>query len=196
MHDAVTFSFRFILFALIHSFLASDASKKFCDTYLPTSMQRYYRLLYNLFSLLLFVWVMAIYPMPAVLYFFPGVWSLVCNALQLAVFVLLFRCAAQTGLAALLGLHQPTVTELCTSGCYAQVRHPLYTLSVLFLALNPVMTVKWLLLTILSSAYFVMGAIIEERRLEKEFGDVYRNYRRHVPMFVPQLTRGGKHRAS
>jgi protein-S-isoprenylcysteine O-methyltransferase Ste14 len=67
------------------------------------------------------------------------------------------------------------------------VRHPLYLYSTLFLVLNPVMTAQWFLLTIFSIAYFIVGAMIEERRLLKEFGDEYRGYRRHVPFIIPSV---------
>ncbi|BDV43085.1 hypothetical protein GURASL_20080 [Geotalea uraniireducens] len=189
MNGATTFSLRFIAFALIHSLLASDFCKKAGSRYLPAALQRFYRLSYNLLSLVIFAWVMAAYPLPPVLYIVPGAWSLVCTALQLILLLLLYRCAAQTGLAALLGLQAAETGELCTTGCYGLVRHPLYSLSAAFLIVTPVMTVKWLLLTVFSCCYFVVGAIIEEQRLGRKFGDTYRNYRRRVPMFIPRISK-------
>jgi len=59
--------------------------------------------------------------------------------------------------------------------------------STLFLALNPVMTGQWLLLTILSLIYFIVGGIIEEGRLIQQFGEEYLRYRQQVPFMIPSL---------
>ena len=151
---------------------------------------RFYRLIYNLSALVMFGWVMSAYRNSPVLYYAPGVWSLVIYLVQLAIATMLFNCVRQTGTADFLGFSQIRGTEssdrhLVTSGCYAIVRHPLYLLSIIFMILNPVMTVQWLLLTILSVIYFICGAFIEERRLVAAFGDEYRRYQSRVPFLLP-----------
>ena len=113
-------------------------------------------------------------------------------AAQLSVAVVLFRCVRQTGSGDFLGINQlrsanAQPRKLVTSGWYAHVRHPLYLYSMLFLVLNPVMTGQWLLLTIFSVAYFIVGGMIEERRLLEEFGDEYRRYRQRVPFMIPSV---------
>jgi protein-S-isoprenylcysteine O-methyltransferase Ste14 len=35
------------------------------------------------------------------------------------------------------------------------------------------------------SAYFIIGAILEERKLLQEFGEKYREYQENVSMFIP-----------
>lgn len=116
-------------------------------------------------------------------------WS--CTLLQAVVALLLFGCVRRTGAATLLGLSQLGGKEethrLVTDGCYSFVRHPLYLYSTLFLILNPIMTLEWALLTALSVPYFIIGGLIEERRLEAEFGDRYRRYRSRVPFMIPRL---------
>jgi protein-S-isoprenylcysteine O-methyltransferase Ste14 len=129
-----------------------------------------------------------------VLYFVPGVMSLVMYLLQLISLGILISCVRQTDMAEFLGLKRSdTATmsppRLVTGGWYAIVRHPLYLFSTLFLILNPVMTDQWLLLTILSTIYFMVGALIEERRLVGLFGDEYRRYRREVPFMIPSPSR-------
>jgi len=140
----------------------------------------------------MFGWVMASCHGSAVLYELqgPGRWSL--YFLQAVIAGVLIRCVSQTGSGDFLGISQlcsaaTSPHSLVTSGCYARVRHPLYLYSTLFLALNPVMTVCWLLLTCLSVAYFIIGGVIEERRLLKEFGDAYLEYRQRVPFMIPRL---------
>ena len=34
-------------------------------------------------------------------------------------------------------------------------------------------------------AYFYAGTFFEERRMERKYGEGYREYRRHVPRFLP-----------
>jgi protein-S-isoprenylcysteine O-methyltransferase Ste14 len=133
---------------------------------------------------------MAAYRTSPVLYFAPGIWSLVMYLAQLVIAAILFVCIRQTGAADFLGIAQlrtgqPRHDRLITDGWYAIVRHPLYLFSILFLLLNPVMTLQWLLLTILSAIYFIIGAMIEEQRFLKVFGDEYRRYRHNVPFIIP-----------
>ena len=156
--------------------------------------RRSYRLTYNLASLAMFGWVMAAYRNSPVLYFAPGVWSLVMYLLQLFVACILFRCLRQTGIADFLGLGKASTdasseARLATTGCYGMVRHPLYLFATIFLVLNPVMTAQWLLLTLYSVTYFIIGAFIEEQRLVEQFGDEYRRYRQDVPFMVPRFGR-------
>jgi protein-S-isoprenylcysteine O-methyltransferase Ste14 len=47
------------------------------------------------------------------------------------------------------------------------------------------MTVGHLLFSVLTTAYVVIGALLEERDLVELFGDQYRHYRQKVPMLVP-----------
>ena len=151
---------------------------------------RFYRLVYNLGALVMFGWVMAAYRNSPVLYYAPGVWSLVIYLIQLVVAIILFNCLRQTGTADFLGFKEFQTTtssdrHLVTIGCYAIVRHPLYLLSSIFMILNPVMSAQWLLLTTLSAIYFTSGALIEERRLVARFGDEYLRYQQRVPFMIP-----------
>jgi len=179
---------RLAVFALLHSFLALPALQGRIAGRFPL-LGRFYRLFYNLIALATFFWAMAAWNLSPVLYLVPGAGSLLFHLIQLVSLVLLARCASQTGIGDLLGLTQlrrlTGDRHLVTSGCYARVRHPLYSLSLVFLALNPVMTLKWAILTAFAAAYFTVGARIEERRLRAEFGDSYRRYQEQVPMFIP-----------
>lgn len=189
--DYVIFIGRCIIFALAHSLFAAQRTKRSFSR--PSGSEpRFYRLFYNLASLALLAWVMAAYRQSPLFYAVPapGRWFL--HAGQLVVALIILRCVRQTGTADFLGfsqLHARVVPArtLITSGWYARVRHPLYLYSTLFLLLNPVMTAQWCLLTIFSITYFIVGGLIEERRLVEEFGDEYREYRRRVPFMIPSL---------
>jgi protein-S-isoprenylcysteine O-methyltransferase Ste14 len=191
--DYAVFIGRFIIFAVVHSLFAANRTKQ-AFSRAAGKEPRSYRLLYNLASLAMFAWVMAAYRTSPLLYAVPGIGKWLLYMAQLVVAVVLFRCVCQTGSGDFLGIRQFRTPagqphRLVTCGYYARVRHPLYFFSTLFLLLNPVMTGQWLLLTVLSVAYFVIGGIIEESRLLKEFGDQYRQYRLQVPFMIPTLRR-------
>jgi len=189
--DYAVFIVRCVLFGIVHSLFAAKRTKQ---AFHPVDGRepRFYRLLYNLGSLAMFGWVMAAYRTSPLLYTAPGIWRWVLHAGQLVVAVVIFRCVRQTGAGDFLGISQlrsaaAQPRKLVTDGWYARVRHPLYLYSTLFLVLNPVMTAQWLLLTIFSVAYFIVGGMIEERRLLQEFGDEYERYRQRVPFMVPSV---------
>ena len=79
--------------------------------------------------------------------------------------------------------------RLITDRLYGLVRHPQYT--GLFIALFGEGVVHWptifsvSLFPIIVLAYYLL-ARSEERKVEEEFGDEYRAYRKRVPMFIPR----------
>lgn len=190
MPDYALFILRFILFAAVHSLFAADRVKQLIRRALGNE-PRWYRLIYNLLSLIMFGWVMAAYRHSPLLYYVPGSASLIMYALQAIILMLMFGCVRKTDAAAFLGFSQLRAAQvphlLVTDGFYARVRHPLYLFSMLFLLLNPVMTLQWALLTVLSLAYFIIGGLIEDQRLEEAFGEQHRRYRAAVPFMIPHL---------
>lgn len=187
MSDKVDFILRFVLFAAVHSIFSSDWAKKIFHG----AGRQGYRLSYNIASLLMFGWVMSAYRHSEVLYFVPGIWSLVMYLLQLVVLVMLVSCLRQTGVGEFLGFAKPASVSFTNTGWYSIVRHPLYFFTIIFMVLNPVMTAQWLMLTIMSTSYFIIGGLIEERRLVIEFGEAYRHYQLQVPFLIPRLVRSG-----
>jgi protein-S-isoprenylcysteine O-methyltransferase Ste14 len=191
MSDAVQFVFRFFLFVLVHSLFAIPLLKERVVER-NRHLRRFYRLYYNVASLVVFGWVMSVFRNSTVLYVVPGVWSLVMHAMQVIFFIVLIGCVRQTGIAEFLGVNQVThdgvqTPRLVTDGGYRVVRHPLYLFSILIFFCNPVISVRWLLLSVLSTVYFLAGACLEERRLLKEFGNEYLIYQRMVPFILPRL---------
>ena len=189
--DYALFIVRCILFGVAHSLFAAKRTKQ-AFSRVAGREPHTYRLLYNLASLAMFGWVMAAYRTSPLLYAAPGIWRWVLYAAQLVAAAAIFRCLRQTVTGDFIGISQLRSAivqprKLVTSGWYARVRHPLYLFSTLFLVLNPVMTAQWSLLTIFSVAYFIVGGMIEERRLLKEFGDEYDRYRQRVPFMIPSL---------
>ena len=191
MPESIDFILRFTLFCIIHSSLAVPRVKQRIQELLGRSLNGY-RLVYNLFSIMLFGWVTLAWQSTSVLYVPPGIWSLVLHGLQGLILWACFLCLRQTGLSGFLGTDlagpdQPP--RLVTTGWYGLVRHPLYLLAILFLVLNPVITTRWIVLTLLSIPYFIGGALLEERRMLKQFGSIYREYQRTVPFLFPRFRR-------
>jgi protein-S-isoprenylcysteine O-methyltransferase Ste14 len=142
--------------------------------------------------MLLFGWVMLAWQSTSVLFVAPGIWSLILYGMQFLILWAGFICLRQTGLAEFLGTdlkreHRPSA--LITTGCYAIVRHPLYLLGILFLLLNPVITTRWIALTVFSIPYLLFGALLEERRMLRHLGPIYSSYQREVPFLIPRLNR-------
>jgi protein-S-isoprenylcysteine O-methyltransferase Ste14 len=71
-------------------------------------------------------------------------------------------------------------------GPYRWVRHPLYLFMIVMIWSCPDLTSDRLLFNGLWTVWIVMGSILEERDLVLEFGDVYREYQRKVPMLIPR----------
>ena len=68
---------------------------------------------------------------------------------------------------------------------YKYVRHPLYFGGILGLWATPHMTFTHLFFALCLSAYFIIGAMFEERDLVADFGDTYRDYQKSTPMMFP-----------
>ena len=186
MPEGLLFTIRFTIFAALHSILAIPQVQK--KIFISTGLtENQYRIAYNFVSVVIFIWVMSSWATTYVLYVVPGIWSLIMHCVQLILLILLLLSLRQTGLKEFLGINNDDRSDksFVTDGFYAFVRHPVYLYSILFMLMNPVMTTRWLTLTVLSTIYMLAGALLEEKRLKKRFGDKYAEYRARVPFIVP-----------
>ncbi len=184
-----------ILWGVLHSILASHGFKALVRRLLgDTAFERIYRLFYNLFASVSFIPVLAMlvaFPDLA-LYSIPSPWVYATLVIQGLAALALVAGVMQTGPWEFIGLAQlsgPLKKEsaLVTNGLYARVRHPLYTAGLVFIWLTPEMTVNRLVLWSIFSLYIVIGAYFEERKLLKDFGEVYAAYKARTPMLIPTL---------
>jgi len=156
---------------------------------------RWYRLAYNVFagiSFLPILWLVAVLP-DQKLYLVPFPWVILTSLGQIVGVIIIVLGIWQADAWSFIGIRQvrtPTSQvekpKLIISGSYRWVRHPLYTGSLLFIWLTPLMTANSLALIIALSIYLVIGPKFEERRLLHEFGEDYAAYQKQVPMIIPR----------
>ncbi len=79
--------------------------------------------------------------------------------------------------------HQPG--PFVVRGPYRWVRHPLYICVIVLFWAEPSVTLDRLLFNVLWTVWIYVGTLLEERDLIREFGDVYRQYQKTVPMLIP-----------
>jgi len=180
------------LWGYFHSLTASLWAKEQARRKWGAASRRYYRLIYNVISLITFLPVLAlvVYLPDRFLYVVPSPWAVLMLLGQLLALIALVAGILQTDAWQFLGFRQlvsekPDSPRLVVSGFYRCVRHPLYTAGLIFIWLQPEMTANRLALNIGLSACLVVGALYEERKLIKEFGQAYQEYRERTPMLIP-----------
>ena len=70
------------------------------------------------------------------------------------------------------------------SGIHRIIRHPWYLGGILIVWAQD-MSASTILINMVISVYFMIGAVLEERKLVLEFGEKYREYQRTVSMLFP-----------
>lgn len=181
------------LWAIAHSLLASLRLKDFLRHLLGDRLMRFYRLLYNLFAVIsiapVFYLMISLPDKP--LYQVSPPWSYIMLAGQGLSTLFLVGAILQTDVFAFAGLRQLATDhkegKLITYGLYRFVRHPLYTFSLLILWLSPRLSVNSFIVYLALTFYVLIGAFFEERKLMREFGPAYVDYRRVTPMLIPGL---------
>ena len=181
------------VFAIQHSVMARRQFKQWWTKFVPKSVERS---TYVLFSSLALILLCAMWrPMPTV------IWRLdnpqlrmATTALSFMGFLIVLSSTFLINHFELFGLHQVTsnlngaampVPRFRTPLYYKFVRHPIYLGFIIAFWATPVMTVGHLLFAAVTSAYIVVGILLEERDLIDLFGDEYRRYKSRVSMLVP-----------
>ncbi len=177
-------SLLWVIYFTIHTLLASDKAKE------KINLGDNYRLGYNLLAITLLI--------PIVIYqnsitdfqvFNTSTLTVVIGYLGTAIGLFLFFIALKgyDG-KEFIGIEQPTTLQpLKTDGLNQYVRHPLYSSALLFLWF------LWLtqggfihlLVSVLISAYLVIGSKSEEKKLVNVYGEEYITYKNTVKMLIP-----------
>lgn len=184
-----------LVYGVVHSLLATLAAKARARQWFGPGADRWYRLAYNTFGILTFLPILALTAALSSerLYVIPTPWSYITLVGQLLALLVLGIGLLQTRIWSFLGFEQmlnppeSSTSQLVTGGLYRWVRHPLYTAGLVFIWLTPIMTSNLLALNIGLTVYLVLGAIYEERKLVREFGETYIDYQQRTPMLIPGL---------
>jgi protein-S-isoprenylcysteine O-methyltransferase Ste14 len=194
----MTLSFWLIILAvlgygLLHTLLASVKIKANTRRWFGAKTDRVYRIAYNIIAVftLLPILLLPVLLVDKEIYRIHLPWVIVTLSIQALAIIILVVGLRQTGLSSFIGIQQLLLPEdtspprLITNGLYHYVRHPLYSCGLVFIWLIPIMTWNLLALLIGLSAYIIVGAYFEERKLLIEFGTAYADYRQRTPMLIP-----------
>jgi protein-S-isoprenylcysteine O-methyltransferase Ste14 len=179
------------VYGIVHSLMASIGFKDLLYTLFGKPAERYYRLFYSIFSVVTLLPVLALAALipDQTLYTIPQPWATLAVIVQVAAVLLMSYSLMQTGAFQFVGLSQAlglgNKDKLNIGGLYRYMRHPLYTFSLIVLWLTPTMSRNMLILYAAFTVYFIIGALVEERKLERTFGEDYRKYKSRTPFLIP-----------
>lgn len=197
--DILLIVLLFSLFAFSHTWLASRKFKTALTEKIGSRIA-FYRMFYNVSSLLFFLALLAIAPKPDVIIYdlqFP--FDIITFALQVLSLIGLIWTFSQFDSKEFLGISQiiryfngtykaetlDEKQELKFDGAFKLSRHPVYLFSILFLGFRPQMSLFYLILFICCVVYFYVGSIYEEKKLVEVFGNEYREYQKRTPRIFP-----------
>jgi methanethiol S-methyltransferase len=80
---------------------------------------------------------------------------------------------------------QPKILPLVIRGPYKLARHPLYFFSLLMIWSCPDLSADRLVFNMLWTGWIIVGTLLEETDLVREYGDEYRDYQRAISMLIP-----------
>jgi protein-S-isoprenylcysteine O-methyltransferase Ste14 len=196
----------FTLFALSHTWLASRKLKLRLAKKIGDKIA-FYRMFYNVSSLIFFAAFLAIAPKPGVIIYdlqFP--FDIITFVLQVLSLIGLIWTFSQFDSKEFLGISQiirfmngtfsadtlDEKQELKFDGPFKYMRHPVYFFFILFLGFRPQMSLFYFVLFICCVIYFYVGSIFEERKLIEVFGEQYIEYRQRTPRIFPLKINGKK----
>jgi protein-S-isoprenylcysteine O-methyltransferase Ste14 len=183
------------IWCFLHSFLITPAVTGFVQKRFEKAY-RYYRVYYNFIALAslipVLIYSFSIKVIPV--FRWEGPFRIVQGLLVVSALLLFIGGARFYDLAQFLGIRQVRENSACSlltndcrldsGGILGMVRHPWYAGGILIVwARN--LDMAAILTNLIINGYFLIGTLLEERKLLSEFGEEYVNYQQHVSMLFP-----------
>jgi len=197
--DILVITLLIFLFAVSHSILASSRTKHLLVEKLGDKIA-FYRLFYNISSLLILYFIYIISPKPStIIYDLQFPFDIVIFVFQIFAVIGLLWAVSKINLKEFLGITQikrymensydinelDEKMEFIIEGPFKFTRHPIYLFSILFLALRPTMDLFYFIFFLNILLYFYVGSYFEEKKLVEVFGQKYIEYQKTVPRLFP-----------
>lgn len=184
-----------IVWCALHSALISITASDFIKRKLGEGY-RFYRLLYNIFSLLTLVPLLyySVSTRQELIFRWHGP-LVIIQCLLIAASCFLFVAGGwKYSIPMFLGIRQiKTKREnwslsdnvtFVVLGIHRMIRHPWY-LGGMMIVWARNLSLLTIMINIVITSYFIIGTHLEERKLIREFGEQYRKYQANVSMFFP-----------
>lgn len=188
----VLLAVSWIVFYALHSILAASKLKRILEGKLGNA-NKWYRLVYTLFSFLLFLGIMIqALLIPKTIIFPKGDLTNYLGYMLAGLgTIIATKSSKKYSLKRFFGLRpqENDGEDLVTSGLYSRIRHPLYAGVVLiflgYLLFSLTVTAAVHLGCLL--LYLPIGIYFEEKKLLVQFGESYQKYKSQVPAIIPNL---------
>jgi len=184
------------VWCLLHSVLASLRAGSFVQSHFP-GKSRYYRLAYNMIAVVTLIPVLAYsFSISGPVFLqWQGAWVVLQIAMIGGGLLLFLAPMKHYDMSRFMGWRQISDGDmhhslskddkLDTTGILGCIRHPWYTGAILLIWARD-LDMAALLVNVIVTAYFLIGARLEERKLVLEMGDEYQRYQQRVGMFIPR----------
>ena len=188
-------SFLVIAWCILHSAMISVSVTEYFKKRLGHKF-RFYRLFFNFVAILTLLPVaLYAYSIRTQAIFQWDGYLRLGQVLLLAIAVLLFFLGGrQYNMDQLLGIKQikegtsnkaiSDTGELDTSGILEITRHPWYLATILLIWARQ-MDLSALFVNVILTSYLIVGTVLEEKKLIREFGEKYKAYQNRVSMLIP-----------
>ncbi len=200
MHDLNILSYLYLvslwtLWCVLHSFFIS---KRFMDFAEGRYFTRFHRIVYNGFATITFL-LLLLYERSLeqiLVYEFNGTLNLVRIGFVVFAILIFIVGAMHYDLLQFAGFRQVRFKsnhsaltksgEFVSTGLLQVIRHPWYAAAYLLIWSN---SRQWydttLIVNTVFSVYLLVGTLLEEKKLVRQFGESYQNYQHEVSMYFP-----------
>jgi methanethiol S-methyltransferase len=192
MKEHIILGCLWLAFGVLHSFLASIKAKNLAAGWMGKNFV-YYRIFYTFFAFITFGLVVGYQlSISAVRIYMPSLLTLLSGVVTFGLGLVIMSICIRKYFLSLSGIkslvkEETTENELMISGIHQYMRHPLYTGTFLAIwglfILYPLSTL--FLANIIITIYTLIAIYWEEEKLELQFGERYRQYKKEVPKLIP-----------